>query len=510
MSKFSFNLQRKELLDKIRDPIIYEYNLAKNLALLSNDPAIIRRFYQIDILQYFKDPWLLQQIQDSFLRYYQKGQAFSYFGVIPMIVQAKVGLLTSGGFECKSGDDEIDEILNNVKDETKLQDLFASGVYWESGIGDVAYRLSYCAEVGGRPLIDIVEPHHLEINYNRGQVVSYVIKEVAEDDPQYELHEIHYLNREGFLSIAYRFFYNGKYVAPNDATLIKQCGLQFVGIDITERVLPFRDFATIVYKQNANNNQLYKGERGVPDIQGLDTIEEALTETLSDLLDAIRKGGVKEYIDERLIPQDTDGRDTMFDPFNKRIISTKGSGSVDDAKKLWQVTKADINHVSYIETIKILMSTAFNKAAISPTTIGMTGLESINSSAESQEAREKTSIRTREMCLNSWRETLRELFDKYLRIYDYISGREQCDYKDIISIHFDEYISPSVENVTDVLAQQVNAGLKARETAVGELNDGFDEKAAEEEIIKIMTENGQQPVLLNNEEVGIPPETNGK
>jgi len=289
MASYKFNLKNKGSIDQLRSPYIYEFNLARNLALLSDDPAIIRYFYQVEASKLCRDQWITMQIQDRFLGQYRKGQAFAYFGICPMIVRGKVGLVASGGFDCGgSGVKEIDEALNVLKDEADLQDLFSDGVYWESGIGDFAYRLSYAPDIGNKPLIDLVEPQNLEINYDRGQVVSFVVKEAADDDPDYQLHEIHYLNQDGYLCISYRFFIKDAYVAPNDTYLVEECRAHFPGVDTTERVLPFKDFVTIVYKQNAGGSKLYRGQRGVPDIQGLDTIEDALTETLSDLIDATK------------------------------------------------------------------------------------------------------------------------------------------------------------------------------------------------------------------------------
>jgi len=497
MSKFSFNLKRKELIDQIRDPIIYEFNLAKNLALLSNDPAIIRRFYQIDVMQYFKDPWLIMQIEDSFFRNYLRDQAFAYFGLIPMIVQSMVNLVAGGGFDCDSGNSQVDDNLNRLKESESLEQHFISGVYWETGIGDFAYRISYDpAHDQLKPLIDIVEPHHLEVNRNRGSIVSYVVKEVSEDDPSYELHEIHHINDDGFLTISYRFVVNGEYVAPNDKPMLKLCGTYFPSVDTSDKILPFRDFATIVYKQNPNQNKLYKGERGVPDIQGLDTIEEALTETISDLIDAIRMGGLKVFLDQDLVPQNAQGENQRVNYFNKRIIKPKGTGSTDGGNKLFETIQGNIDWEAHIKPIQTLCSWGINKASLSPTTVGLTGLESINSSAESQEARERTSIRTRELRLNSWAPKLRELINNYLRIDDYINNREILDYSGLIKIKFKDYINPSVENITEVLARQVDAGLKSHETAIKDLNEGFEQEDAKVELMKIESE----------EIVGIPPQ----
>ena len=494
MSKFTFDLRRKELVDKIRDPLIYQFNLAKHLALLSNDPAIIRRFYQVDIMQHFKDAWLIMEIEGNFFRHWQPDQAFSYFGLIPTLVQSMVNLVAGSGFKSKTSNPNIDDLINTVIEKSHMQELFADGVYWEAGIGDVAYRINYNAEASDKPLIDIIEPHHLEINYNRNKVISYVIKEVSEDDPLYELHEIHWINEDGFLTITYRFAYEGNYVAPNDTALIKQCELHFDGVDTSERVLPFTDFVTIVYKKNSTQNKLYRGQRGVPDIQGIDTVEASLTEAISDLMDAIRKGGIRVYADKDLIPQNAEGQNLRFNFFNKFISAPKGTGNADGSNKLYQVIQADIQWESYVKSIEVLISNGSIKCGLSPTTIGQTGLESINSSAESQEAREKTSLRTRELKHNSWRPILRELLDKYLRVNDYINGREIENWSELINIQFDDYISPSIEAVTDVVAKQVDVGIKSKVEAIQDINDDINEREAQAELDKI-----------NGENLGIPP-----
>lgn len=485
MSRYNFDLRKKEMLDMIRSPAVYRYNLAQNLALLSDDPSVIRRFYQVEIPQYFQDQWLTMEADNMFMRYYQRGQAFSYFGIIPMIVNAKVNLVASNGFRCESDDEEIDEILNKIKEDAEIEQKFCEGVYWESGIGDVAFRISCCPELSDEPIIDVIEPQHLDVNYSHGKVKSYVIKNVSAEHPNYELHEIYSKNREGYARIDYRFRVNGEYVDPENESEMKQCIQEFPDVDISQRVFPFK-FFPIVFKKNDNCNRMYKGERGVPDIQGLARIEDALTESVSDLMDAIRKGGIKVFMDDSLIPQDADGNDLALNPFNKTIITTHGSSSPSSNEELYKVVQGKIDWQAYIEPIKTLMSTAINKAGLSPTTLGLTGLESINSSQESQDAREKPSMRKREIALNGWRKTLTELFNRYLQVKDYIDGRDIEDYQDLINITFNEYTNPTVENVTDVLVKQVAGGIKSPLTAIKELNKGMSDENAADEYLRIL------------------------
>lgn len=497
MSKYNFNLKNKNVLENIRSPYIYQFNLARNMALLSNDPAVIRHFYMVEAETLMKDQWLTAEVSDRFLAQYTPGQAFAYFGICPMIVQGKVNLVASNGFKCDSKNKQIDNKLNEFIEEAKLKEKFAEGVYLESGLGDFLFRLSYEPRINEKPIIDVIEPQNFEINYVRGRVKSYVIKLVSADDPNIELREIYYKNEEGKVCITYRFYTDGEYVETRDEARMNMCKRHFAeNINIQDVVLPFDDFP-LVFKKNANANQLYKGERGVPDIQGLDTIEDALAEALSDLIDAIRKGGIKEYISDELIPEDENGKALKLNPFNKTIITTRGSANPSNPDSLLKLIQGDIKWEAYTRTIQNLMSIAINKAGLAPTTLGLTGLESINSSAESQEAREKTSLRTRELCLKSWELTLKELLNKYLQMLDYIDGKEILDYSSLIKISFDDYISPSVENVTEVLANQVAAGIKSQKHAIMDLNDEYSEEDADKEILDIFTERGM-PVLQGN------------
>ena len=494
MANYGFKLKNRNVIDNIRSPKIYEFNLARNMALLSNDPAVIRYFYRIEAPKYQTDAVLSLEFKDRFMAQYIDGQAFAYFGLCPMIVQGKVNLISSNGFVCESENKQIDEVLNRCKEEAKLQDLFERGAYLESGLGDFLYRVSYNPSVSEKPLIDVIEPQNFEVNYRNGRILSYVLKRVSEDDENYEIREIYHKAEDGGIYLTYRFYYDGKYVAPNDEALMKQCQQMFkTTFDTRDVLLPFDDFP-IVFKKNDTNNNLYRGERGVPDIQGLDTIEDALTETISDLIDAIRKGGVKTYISEELIPQTEDGQQLRFNQFNKTIVTTKGSSSPANPQELFKVEQANINWEAYTRTIQNLMSVAINKAGMSPTTIGLTGLESINSSAESQDAREKTSLRTRARCLVNWKLTLTELLNKYLQMLDYINGEEILDYTDLIKIKFNEYSTPSLESITDVLARQVSAGIKSKKQAIKDLNDGYDDEDAEKELLDIYVEQGK-PVL---------------
>lgn len=507
---YKFDFKNKNVLGNVRSPKIWQFNLAMNMALLSNDSKVIRNFWRVDSRQFISDTWMAAELQDKFLGKYIPGQAFTYFGLCPMIVNGVQNLIASSGFVCESSDKEVDKILNQCIAKNKLQEQFASGVYYESGMGDFAYRISYCPKLSDRPIIDIIEPQHIELIYKRKILQTIIIKEVSDNEQDLELHEVYSKNADGFVVVEHFIYKGDRYIYKKDSYETYEQYLKILGItqgDMKPVILPLKEFP-IIYKQNHINNLIYKGQRGVPDIMGLDTIEDALSESISDLTDAIRKGGVKEFVDDSLLQQDEDGNTLGYDPFNKTIIKTKGSSL--ENKSLVTVVHGEINWQAYIESAKYLISSALNKVGISPTTIGITGLESINSSQESQDAREKPSLRKRKESLKSWNKTLTDLLNRYLQMRDYIDDEEVEDYEPFIHIKFNEYVNPTQESIVDLLEKKLNLGIITHKDAIKEIDATLTDDEADQKLMDIVLEqqllSGAIPVVGGEEPTNEPTE----
>lgn len=476
----NFDLGRRDAIEDTHQVEVYRFNLAKNYALLSGDSSVVRRFYREKAgTLNCGDIYKHAEIDRSFFFRARPKNAFVYAGLIPWIVESMVRLIASAGFVVNSplqGNDEFDKAVqkdmnNYVKaacKQTELQKNFESGVYFETGLGDVLFRISYDSEISSKPILDIIEPHNFEIEWRRGHIRSVLIKERSDeikDDKRssrldIEMHET-YTRKNGKVKVEYSFHNNGHKITKRQSELFEAAKKHW-GITEMSFELPFDDFP-LIYKQSSKNSLLYRGERGVPDIHGLDTIEDALSECLSHLVDTIRKSSPKTFVDRAMLSSTVDGKTLQYDEFDTEYLLLD---DVIDPSKLLTTQQAKIDYASHLETAKTLISHAINKAGLSPTTLGVTGLESINSSSESQDAREKPSLRTREIKLKGWKETLEEILNKYFQYLAYLEKEPVKDYSDLISVSFNEYINPSTENIVSVISQAVAGRVYSIELGV--------------------------------------------
>lgn len=487
-----FDLQKREYIDKMHGLDVYRFNLALHHALLSNDSAVVRRFYQQDAVAIgCRDIWKWQEIERTFFHNARINNAFVYAGLTPWIVESIVRLVASSGFQINTVLNEDGEfaqakkrdmdayIKQVVEEDIELQDKFERGVYLESGLGDLLFRISYDKDLLDKPIIDIIEPQYFEVKTKRGKIQEIKIKESSEEiaigkgqsKQTIQINEI-YSKKDGKVNIDYKFYTNGREITKRNLELYEACRKHW-NIEKTHVELPFKDFP-LEYKKNNKKSELYNQERGVPDIQGIATIEDALSESISNLVDTIRKSAPKTFVDEALLPSDIQGKTESYSAFDHEYLLLNGQSN--DPSKLLTTLQAKIDYQSHVETAKYLISLAINKAGLSPTTLGVTGLESINSAAESQDAREKPSLRLREEKLKGWSITLTNILDKYFQYLAYVNGDPIESYKDMFNITFNDYINPSTESVVDVIARAVTGQVYSIEVGVEKtfLHEGKD------------------------------------
>jgi hypothetical protein len=206
------------------------------------------------------------------------------------------------------------------------------------------------------------------------------------------------------------------------------------------------------------------------------------------MMTAIRFARPKRFISEDLLVNTASGRKAQFDDFETdyEIVQT----DPDNQSEQYKQFDAAVDIFVYKEAFTTLVQQALNNAGLSPTSVGLTGLEALAASADSQREREKTTLRTREMKLKLWREALSDLFTKLLQFDDVVNkGTAPGEYE--ISISFNDYSIPSFEQRIETATSALNGGLVDVKHAVDMLFlDDLTDEEKELLVQSIKIENG--------------------
>ncbi len=468
------------MLNNIESNKRYEMNLYKNKVFLTGSASVVERYYKEDITA-FEDKYEQSARAGTFWHNVGAKNARVLFGLVKMINDAFVRLVTSGGFELEvlGEDGEIDEeeterlkeILRYNDFEKKKWGLAES---FASGLGFSPIKVSIDEDIGDKPIIEVIDPFKIEAIEKRGFIIGYKLKRRQKiEDEEYEVQEIIYMD-DGKPIIEYKLLDINNNSTPLDigkfresnSKAFDELGLSFLIRDnkvltVFDDMSELKDMPIVVKNNTPYNSSFPKSPFGEPDTQELDLFEDSLSEMISNMVEEVRKGRIKVAVSEDLIPKDAEGRALGFDEFKTEYI--KLGKDKENNQKLVEIIQGEINTEKYLSGIAQLIMHGCNKANIHPITVGITGVESIVASQESQVEREKVSLRTRETKLASWRESLKKLFNVVLQTDDIIKGKEVDDYE--INVSFGEFTNPSPDSIIGLMGKAVENGLTSMRQA---------------------------------------------
>jgi len=491
MKNYGFNLKHNDLLNQLDSNVKFELNLYKNKVLLTGDAATVERFYKEDIGKFSSlDKYEKLVYDSSFWQNVEWHNARVFFGITKMINDAFVRLVTNGGFDVRvNNNDQDTERLEKILTFNQFKDaLWGKGESFQSGLGYFAYKIDIDTEIANVPIVELIDPSQIETITKRGFVVGFKFKKRYQiNDTDYEVHEV-YRKENGSPLLEYLVWRdnanNGEYV-PFEKLTMEECAELGLLDDKGKKINPINttfenlsDIPVILKNNTAYNTFFTQSPYGEADTQGIDTIEDALSETLSSMIEEIRKGRIKHFISEELLETGADGTKKGFSEFKTAYELVSGATEQEGGKSYITTEQGKINSEKYLAGARELIANAINKANLHPITVGVTGLESIVASSESQQEREKTSLRTREMKLKSWRKSLVKLFKLLLETQDIIENKKPQEYN--ITIDFGEFTNPNPESVINLLGKSIQEGLMSTQQAIKKYHG---EDLSDEEIL---------------------------
>ena len=367
---------------------------------------------------------------------------------------------------------EADNALwRDIAEENTFDTLVKSAINKTLYTGDGAFKISIDTDISQLPIIEFFEADRIKVKRKRGRIVEIVFKTAySKDANTYILYE-HYGN--GYIR------YELKNSFDKDvelATLEQTAGLNNIEWD--------GDFMLAEYVSFYSSDK-FEG-RGQSVFDAKRDNFDALDETWSQWIDALRAGRTKTYIPENLIPRNPNTGELLKpNAFDNRFIKLAPSMSENNDGKI-NTESAPIQHDSYLATYITALDLCL-QGVISPSTLGIDVKKLDN--AEAQREKEKATLYTRQTIVSELQRVLPALIQSVFYAYQTLNklplNEVECD------VTFGEYANPSFESQVETVGKAKAQGIMSIEASIDELyGDSRDDEWKKEEVERLKAEQG--------------------
>lgn len=446
----------------IKEPLSHAGTALRNRLWYRGDPSELDQFFK----QTANDAvgksrfWAAVPSADSSIRKFHSG--------LPGEIVDKLADIVISDLDTIELNEETQKLWDEIANENKFNDELLGDAIKDTLIeGDGAFKLSIDEEISKYPLIEFYSGSDVGYTYNRGRLQEIIFfAYYTHNKETYRLEEIY---GKGFID--YKLFdKNDKEVPLSKVPEISHLSkITFTGDFIM--AVPMKFFKSAKFKNRGNSIFERKSDNF-----------DALDEVISQWVDAIRAGRVKNYIPEDLVPKDPNtGAAMRPNPFDNQFIKT-GSSMKEDAKEQIDQKQADINYEAFVQSYASTLDMCL-QGIISPSTLGIDLKKTDN--AEAQREKEKTTLYTRGKIIDVLTEVIPLLINTTLKVMDNMRSINPKDYE--ASVTFGEYASPDFGSVVEVVGKAKSYGIMSIEKAVEELYGDTltdEEKALEVKRIK--------------------------
>ncbi|WP_303862609.1 capsid protein [Alkalibaculum bacchi] len=426
----------------IREPLSHNMNVLRNRIWYRGDPSELDQFFK----QAATDDvgksrfWAAVPSADSSIRKFHSG--------IPgEIVDKLADIVISDLDNIELSEQKLwDEIAldNKLSDE-----LLADAIKDTLICGDGTFKLSIDTEVSEYPLIEFFSGSDVSYIYKRGRLQEVIFYAYYTHNKEtYRLDEIY---GKGFIDYKLYDRY-GKEVPLSKVPEISHLSKITFSGDFLMAV-PMRFFKSAKFENRGNSIFERKSDNF-----------DALDEVISQWIDAIRAGRVKNYIPEDLVPKNPQtGAFMKPNPFDNQFVKV-GSSLKEESKDQIEQKQADINYDAFVQSYASTLDMCL-QGIISPSTLGIDLKKTDN--AEAQREKEKTTLYTRGKIIDVLTEVVPLLIDTTLKVYDNMKSKSPKEYE--ATVTFGEYASPDFGSVAEIVGQAKSLGIMSLEQAINEL-----------------------------------------
>lgn len=376
-----------------------------------------------------------------------------------------------------------DNAWAEIEKENDFKNLVKKAVRKALVTGDGAFKISVDTDISEYPIIEFYEADRIEVKRSRGRVKEIRFKK------SFKKAGVSYVLKEcyGYGYIEYRLF-NSENLEIGLDKLEKTKDLQNVYFDKSLIMAEYLSFFA---------SDKYEG-RGQSVFDAKRDNFDALDESWSQWIDALRANRTKTYIPEDLLPRDAaTGAIRTGNPFDNRFIAT-GTPMQESAQSKIETQNGTIDCNSYLSTYVTALDLCL-QGLISPSTLGIDTKKLDN--AEAQREKEKTTLYTRQTIIYALQECIENLIDKVFKVINAMQMQPIEDTE--AEVGFGEYANPSFESQIETVGKAKTQGVMSIESIVEELyGDSKTDEWKAEEVKRIKNEQGitelEEPSIVSD------------
>lgn len=404
-------------------------------------------------------------------------------GLPRLMVNALANIAIDDLSDIEFEDDGERALWDEIEKENIISKQLKNATKNVLALGDGAFKLSFDPTISQYPIIEFYTADRVEYKYEHGrirEVIFYTNYENKEKKKSYTLQETY-----GYGYIKYKLLDENDRVVP--LTMIEDTR------DLED--VEFNDSLMFAIPYFIYDSEKFTG-RGQSIFEGKIDSFDALDESFSQWMDALRTGKTKTYIPEVLLPRDpTNGNIKKYNPFDTRYITT-GTDLSEHATNEIKTTGGNIQVDVYIQTYCTSLDLCL-QGIISPSTLGIDVKKLDN--GEAQREKEKMTLYTRNAIITAATDVINNIIIKCFHMLQLQHGAAIKDVE--ASFSFGEYANPSFESVVETMSNP-NTPMSI-EAKVEELwGDSKDDDWKAEEVARIKSERGiielDEPALSND------------
>lgn len=355
--------------------------------------------------------------------------------------------------------------------EIHLKDLLNQSVKDALVAADGVFKYSYDPTISKYPIIEFYPGDKVDFIIKRGRIVGYKFKTKKNiKNNSYMLYEIYTVD-----------------------------GIKYELYDNTGNVKNISDFPELSNYQPIINHSkfmmaypliLFKGEnnRGKSILEDKIPSFDSLDEIWSQWMLAVRKGQMKEYIPDCLLPRDPKtGQVIKRNDFDISFVLTESDMSEEGNKSnKIETTQGEIQHDALLSSYVTALDQCLS-GVISPSTLGIDTKKLDN--AEAQREKEKTTLYRRSKIVEVLTETIPELINIQFKMYD--NCRKIPIKETKATATFGGYANPSFEAQVETIGKASTTNTMSIEAQVEELwGSSKSDEWKTEEVKRIKNEKG--------------------